>query len=167
MAIEPHLPHQAATWLPWFADLAPKTKPLSQVLTYKTARRITDTRKPENMDLLLAFLDKIADDDVLTAHALDGMLKAQEAGAVKPAKTDPAPFFARWAASKSADVRNHAGRLATLWGDKAAVTALIKVAEDPKADPAQRAEAIRTLRKLDSDEARAALLRLLEQSLPK
>ena len=166
-AMEPFLATSTEHGLSAFADLALKTKPLSQVLTYKTARRITDTRSAENMDLLLGFLDKIKADDVLTAHALDGMLKAQEAGALKPAKADPAPFFARWAASKSADVRNHAGRLATLWGDKAAVTALIKVAEDPKADPARRSEAIRTLRKLDSDEARAALLRLLEQSLPK
>jgi len=147
-------------------DTLLESKPLSLVLTYKTARRITDTRKPENMDLLLAFLDKIKDDDVLIAHALDGMLKAQEAGAVKPAKTDPAPFFARWAASKSPDVRNHAGRLATLWGDKAAVTALIKLAEDPNTDAARRAEAIRTLRKLNSDEARAALLRILEKAVP-
>ena len=34
------------------------------------------------------FLDKVKDDDVLTANALDGMLKAQEAGALKPAKVD-------------------------------------------------------------------------------
>lgn len=167
MAMEPAISSLPASWLPWLADLAPKTKPLSHVLTYKTARRITDTRSGEYMDLLLAFLDKIKDDDVLTANALDGMMKAQEAGAVKPAKSDPAPFFARWASSKSADVRNHAGRLATLWGDKAAVTALIKVAEDPNTDAARRAEAIRTLRKLNSDEARAALLRILEQAVPR
>jgi putative membrane-bound dehydrogenase-like protein len=164
MAMEPQLASQPATWLPWLADLAPKTKPLSQVLTYKTARRITDTRSAENMDLLLAFLDQIKADDVLTAHALDGMLKAQEAGALKPAKYDPAPLFAHWRASKADDVRSLAGRLATLWGDETAVLELIKLAEDEKAPADKRAEALRTLRKLQSPAARAAVLRLLQKS---
>jgi hypothetical protein len=166
-ALEPYIAAHPRIMLPWFADLTTKAKPLSHVLTYKTARRITDTRKPENMDLLLGFLDKIKSDDELTAHALDGMLKAQESGAVKPAKADAAALFAHWAQSKSENVRNLAGRLGTLWGDKAAVAELIKLAEDPKSDPEKRAEAIKTLRKLDNDEARAALLRILENSLPK
>ena len=163
-AIEPHIGGAPQFILPWLADLAPKTKPLSEILTYKTARRITDTRSAENMDLLLAFLDKIKDDDVLTARALDGMLKAQEAGALKPAKADPAPLLAHWKASKDGNVRNLSGRLATLWGDESAVAELIKLAEDEKAPADQRAEAIRTLRKSKSPAARAALLRLLEKS---
>lgn len=163
MAIEPRL-RDPKDFLVFFADLAPKTKPLSQVLTYKTARRITDTRSAENMDLLLGFLDKIKADDVLTAHALDGMLKAQEAGALKPAKADPAPLFAHWQASKDDKVRSLAGRLATLWGDESAVAELIKLAEDEKAPAEKRAEALRTLRKLKSPAARAAVLRLLEKS---
>lgn len=163
-AMEPELSISPAAFLPWLADLAPKTKPLSQVLTYKTARRITDTRSAENIDLLLGFLDTIKADDVLTAHALDGMLKAQEAGALKPAKYDPAPLFAHWRASKADDVRNLAGRLATLWGDESAVADLIKLAEDEKAPADKRVEALRTLRKLKSPAARAAVLRLLEKA---
>lgn len=155
---------EPAGFLGLLADLAPKTKPLSQVLTYKTARRITDTRSAENMDLLLGFLDKIKADDVLTAHALDGILKAQEAGALKPAKYDPAPLFAHWRASKAEDVRNLAGRLATLWGDESAVADLVKIAEDESAAPDKRAEALRTLKKIKSPAARAAILRLLEKA---
>ena len=40
-------------------------KEIARSLIYKTARRVTDTRSAENMDLLLAFLDKIKGDDVL------------------------------------------------------------------------------------------------------
>ena len=165
-AFEPYTGGAPGRLLPGFADLAPKTKPLSQVLTYKTARRVTDTRSAENMDLLLGFLDKIKTDDVLTAHALDGMLKAQEAGALKPAKTDPAPLFAHWRASKDENVRNLAGRLATLWGDPNAVAALMGVVLEEKADVQKRIESIRTVRRLKSDAARAGILKLLEQKSP-
>ena len=161
MAFEPKLAYWPAKYLALLADLAPTTKPLSEVLTYKSARRITDTRSGENMDLLLAFLDKIKGDDSLVAHALDGMLKAQEAGAVKPAKTDATPFFAAWEKSGSADVRNLAARLATLWGDPKAVTALMGVVLDPTADETKRMNAIQTVRKLKSDQARAGILTLL------
>ncbi|MEN9284301.1 MAG: hypothetical protein RLZZ179_1794 [Verrucomicrobiota bacterium] len=166
MSMEHDLGSDPVRWLPWLADLAPETKPLSNVLTYKAARRITDTRSAENMDLLLGFLDKIKDDDALTAHALDGMLKAQEAGALKPAQYDPAPLFAHWRASKAEDVRNLAGQLATLWGDPNAVAALMGVVLDEKADVEKRIESIRTVRRLKSDAARAGILKLLEQKSP-
>ncbi len=143
------------------AGTAAANKKAAPVIFYKAARRITDTRSAENMDLLLGFLDKIKSDDTLLAHALDGMLKAQEAGAVKPAKVDPAPYFEKWSKSASADVRNLAGRLATLWGDKNAVAALMGLVLDEKADVAKRIDAIRTVRKLRSDQARAGMLKLL------
>jgi putative membrane-bound dehydrogenase-like protein len=165
-AFEPLLAREPAVWLDLLGDLAGESQPLSLVLTYKAARRITDTRSAENMDLLLAFLDKIKDDNVLTAHALDGMLKAQEAGALKPAKTDPAPLFAHWQKSQGGNVRSLAGRLATLWGDPNAVAALMGVVLDEKADVQKRIEAIRTVRRLKSDAARAGILKLLETKSP-
>ncbi len=161
LAMEPDLAQTPSPVLTEFATLAPTTKPLSETLTYKSARRITDTRSAENMDLLLAFLDQIKSDDTLVAKALEGMLKAQEAGAVKPAKTDPAPFFAAWAKSANAAVRDQAARLATLWGDPNAVAALMGLVLDPKADEAKRISAIQTVRKLKSAQARAGILTLL------
>ena len=161
MALEPVLAEQPEVYLPWLAEKAPESESLGLVLTYKSARRVTDTRSGENMDLLLTFLDKIKADDSLVAHALDGMLKAQEAGAVKPAKTDPAPFFAAWAKSTSAAVRDQAARLATLWGDPKAVAALMGVVLDASADEGKRMAAIQTVRKLKSDQARAGILTLL------
>lgn len=92
------------------------------------------------------------------------MLKAQEAGVLKPAKYDPAPLFAHWRASKADDVRNLAGRLATLWGDESAVADLVKIAEDESVVPKKRTEALQTLKKIKSPAARAAILRLLEKA---
>ncbi len=166
MAMESEVAVEPERYLPWLAERATKAKPLSLGLTYKTARRLTDTRRAENMDLLLGYLEKIKGDDVLTAHALDGMLKAQEAGALKPLKYDAAGLFAVWRESKAEDVRSLAGRLATLWGDPNAVAALMAVVLDEKADVAKRIEAIRTVRRLKSDAARAGLLKLLGQRTP-
>lgn len=140
--------------------------PLAWTLTYKAARRITDTRNAESMDALLAFLERIKASDTLTARALDGMLKAQEAGALKPAKTDPDSLFKHWGASKDSTVRELAGRLATLWGDPNAVGALMGVVLDETADTGKRAEAIRTVRRLKSDAARAGIQKLLESKAP-
>lgn len=162
MALQPRVARSPIKWLPWLAEVTLNTHtPLTDALVYKSARRITDTRSAENMDLLLKFLDDIKSDDELVARALDGMLKAQEAGAVKPAKTDPAPFFAAWAKSANADVRNFSSRLATIWGDPNAIAGLMGLVLDEKADEAKRIDAIQTVRKLKSDAAKAGILKLL------
>lgn len=161
MALEPKLASKPESYLRWLGHLAPTTKPLSETLVYKSARRVTDTRSAENMDVLLKFLDDIKSDEALVARALDGMLKAQEAGAVKPAKTDPAPLFSSWAKSSNADVRNFSSRLATIWGDPNAVAGLMGLVLDEKADEAKRIEGIQTVRKLKSEEARAGIKKLL------
>lgn len=166
MAFEPELAIRPEACLPFLAALAPTTKPLSLTLTNKSARRIIDTRKPENVDLLLTFLDQIKDHDDLIAAALEGMLKAQEAGTLKPAKTNPSPFFALWQKSESEKVRILSGRLATLWGDPNAVAALMGTALNPDGDPDQRLEAVRTVRRLKSDTARAGILKLLGTKTP-
>ena len=161
MAVEPELARRPKAFLALLATLAPTTKPLSLTLTNKSARRILDTRSPANVDLLLTFLDQLKGHDDLTAAALEGMLKAQEAGPVLPDKTDPGPFFIRWSQSASTDVKNRAARLATLWGDPAAVAALM--AEAAKADTPlpRRIELLDTLRKLRTPATKKAVLDLL------
>ncbi len=133
------------------------------VLANNSARRLVDTRSSGNVDLLLANMKSWQDKPAIVAAALEGMLKAQEAGAVKPSKVDPTPIFEQWGRSTSADVRNLAGRLATLWGDPNAVAALMGLVLDPSADPNKRIEAIRTVRKLRSDQARAGIAKLLTE----
>ncbi len=148
------------------SGVAPTTKPLSLTLTNKSARRIIDTRSPANVDLLLAFLDQIKDHDDLTAAALEGILKASEAGPVKPEKTDPAPFFVRWSQSPSPDVKNRAARLATLWGDPAAVAAVIAEAANATTPLPRRIELLETLRKLRTPATKQAVLDLLTAGGP-
>jgi hypothetical protein len=165
-AFEPKLSYYPAKYLPWLATLAPSTKPLSLTLTNKSARRIIDTRSPANVDLLLAFLDQIKNDDDLTAAALEGILKASEAGPVLPEKTGPAPFFLRWSQSASPDVKNRAGRLATLWGDPAAIAALMSEAAKPETALPRRIELLETLRKLRTPATKQAVLDLLTAGGP-
>ena len=166
MAFEPELAIRPETCLPFLSDLAPTTKPLSLTLTNKSARRIIDTRSPAKVDLLLTFLDQLKDHDDLTAAALEGMLKAQEAGPVKPDKTDPAPFFIRWSQSASSDVKNRAARLATLWGDPAAVAGLIAEAANAETPLPRRIELLETLRKLRTPDTKKAVLDLLTAGGP-
>ena len=165
-AFEPLLTDAPSKFIPFLASFAPDTKPLSLTLTNKSARRIIDTRSPANVDLLLTFLGQIKDHDDLTAAALEGMLKAQEAGPVKPDKTDPAPYFVRWSQSASADVKNRAARLATLWGDPTAVAAVIAEAAQAETPLPRRIELLDTLRKLRTPATKQAVLDLLTAGGP-
>jgi putative membrane-bound dehydrogenase-like protein len=165
-AMEPQLSQFPKAILESFWFLARNTKPLSLTLTNKSARRIIDTRSPTNVDLLLTFLDQIKDHDDLTAAALEGMLKAQEAGPVKPDKTDPAPYFVRWSQSASPDVKNRAARLATLWGDPSAVAAVIAEAAKAETPLPRRIELLDTLRKLRTPATKQAVLDLLTAGGP-
>ncbi|MDB6070391.1 MAG: rane-bound dehydrogenase domain protein [Verrucomicrobiales bacterium] len=166
MGLEAELAADPGFLLPWLAHIVPDTKPLSLTLVRKSARRIIDTRSPANVDLLLAFLDKLKDHDDLTAAALEGMLKAQEAGPVKPDKTDPAPAFARWSQSASPEVKNNARRLATLWGDPTAVAEVISEAARMETPLPRRIELLETLRKLRTPATKQAVLDMLNAGGP-
>ena len=127
-------------------------------------RRLCDTREAENLDLALSFLDKIGADGELVAAALDGLVKGQEAGAIKPTK-ETAPYFEKWSKHEREDVRRFGQQLATLWGDPKAVLALMGVVLDEKAEVSKRIEAIRTVRQLKSDQARAGILNIVRHEI--
>jgi putative membrane-bound dehydrogenase-like protein len=165
MGIEPRLAAKPELWVPWFGARAAQTKPLSIRLAYKTMRRLCDTRKAENLDLAMGFLDTVGGEGELVAAALDGLVKGQEAGAIKPTK-DVVPYFEKWSKHEREDVRRFGQQLATLWGDPKAVLALMGVVLDEKADVTKRIEAIRTVRQLKSDQARAGILKLFEAKSP-
>ena len=143
-------------WAEWCA----KTQPLSHILTYKSMRRLCDTRKPQNLDLALDFLAKIKTHDVLLAHALDGLEKGQESGVIKPTKAF-SPLFAEFAKSDNAEVRKHAQNLSVLWGDAAAIERLVATMLDAKTAEAERISAVQTLCKVRNDEAKAGFARLV------
>ncbi|MFN0126177.1 MAG: PVC-type heme-binding CxxCH protein [Verrucomicrobiales bacterium] len=165
MALEPRLARQPAEWTPWLAGLASQTKPHSVVLTYKTMRRLCDTRQPENIDLALAFLDTVAADGDLVATGLDGLVKGQEAAAIKP-RRDSAPYFERWVKHERDDVRGFGQKLATLWGDANAIAALMGTALSEASSVEARISAIQTVRKLKDDKARAGIATLLDSQTP-
>ena len=60
-------------------------------------RRLCDTRDAKNLDLAVDFCEKIQAHDVLLAHALDGLVKGQEGGVLKPT-VDVSKQLAAWRA---------------------------------------------------------------------
>ena len=134
---------------------APKAEPLSHALTHKSMRRLCDTRDAKNLDLCLDFLTRIKAHDVLLAHALDGLVKGQEGGVIKPTK-DFSSLFSEFAKSDNADVRKQAKNLAMLWGDPAAIQSVAAELLDATLPEAQRLAALAALRRVRTDEARKA-----------
>jgi putative heme-binding domain-containing protein len=164
MLLEPLLADEPKKYLTIFATQFPTTQPLSRVLSHKAMRRLCDTRKAENLDLAVEFCDKIAAHDVLLAHALDGLVKGQEGGVIKPVK-DVSASLAKWRASSNADVRKHAFTLAVLWGDEEAITSLATVLTTAKAPSKEVIEALQRLRGVKTPVYRQSLLQLLRDGL--
>jgi putative membrane-bound dehydrogenase-like protein len=162
MALEPLT--VASTHAEWmkFAEVAITTQPLSRVLSHKAMRRLCDTRKAENLDLAVEFCDKIAAHDVLLAHALDGLVKGQEGGVIKPVK-EVSASLAKWRTSSNADVRKHAQTLAVMWGDAAAVKEMIAVLHDGSKPEKERITVLQSLQKVRTDAVKDGLKPLLTQ----
>lgn len=171
-SLEPHLIRRetnlkfyrhSSDWVDWLADLAPTTQPLSRVLSHKAMRRLCDTREAENLDLAVEFCDKIAAHEILLAHALDGLVKGQESGVIKPVK-DVSASLTKWRSSANADVRKHAQTLAVLWGDEAAVKEMISALNDASKPEKDRIAVLQSLRKVKTDAVQEGLKPLLAPS---
>jgi putative heme-binding domain-containing protein len=163
MALEASLAAAPTQTIEIFTNTAPTTQPLSRVLSHKAMRRLCDTRKAENLDLAVEFCDKIAAHDILLAHALDGLVKGQEGGVIKPVK-DVSASLAKWRASSNADVRKHAQTLAVLWGDEAAVKEMIVALHDASKPEKDRIAVLQSLRKVKTDAVKESIKPLLAPS---
>ena len=161
MALEPNLSIAPKDWLEAFVTSAPDSQPLSRVLSHKAMRRLCDTRKAENLDLAVEFCDKIAEHDILLAHALDGLVKGQEGGVIKPVK-EVSASLAKWRSSSNADVRKHAQTLAVMWGDAAAVKEMIAVLHDGTKPEKERITVLQSLQKVRTDAVKNGLMPLLK-----
>lgn len=161
--VEPDLVAGPEIWLEYLGEEAQPNSAIFRAVAYKAMRRLCDTRKVENLDFALDFLNKIKDHDVLLAHALDGLEKGQDGGVIKPTK-DFSALFATFAESKNAEVRKHAQSLATLWGDEKAVKRIVGEMLDAKAPEAQRLAAAKTLRKVRGDVVRDAFMKVLSDT---
>jgi|UniRef100_UPI00378489A2 putative membrane-bound dehydrogenase-like protein len=142
------------------SSLFSRSGQLGHVLSHKTMRRLCDTRKAENLDLAVEFCDKIAEHDILLAHALDGLVKGQEGGVIKPVK-DVSASLAKWRSSANADVRKHTQTLAVLWGDEAAVKEMIVALHDASKPEKDRIAVLQSLRKVKTDAVKEGLKPLL------
>ncbi|HCN78904.1 MAG TPA: dehydrogenase [Verrucomicrobiales bacterium] len=142
------------------ASGAAQSQPLSRVLSQKAMRRLCDTRKAENLDLAVEFCDKIAEHDILLAHALDGLVRGQEGGVIKPVK-EVSASLAKWRSSSNADVRKHAQTLAVMWGDAAAVKEVIAVLHDGAKSEKERITVLQSLQKVRTDAVKDGLKPLL------
>ncbi|MFM2142460.1 MAG: hypothetical protein RLZZ476_1004 [Verrucomicrobiota bacterium] len=142
------------------AGLFASNQPLSRVLSHKAMRRLCDTRKAGNLDLAVEFCDKIAEHDVLLAHALDGLVKGQEGGVIKPVK-EVSASLSKWRSSSNADVRKHAQTLAVMWGDAAAVKEMIAVLHDGSKPEKERITVLQSLQKVRTDAVKDGLMPLL------
>ncbi|MCF7788412.1 MAG: c-type cytochrome, partial [Prosthecobacter sp.] len=127
---------------------------------HKAMRRLCDTRKAVNLDLAVAFCDKIAAHDILLTHALDGLVKGQESGVIKPTK-DVSATLTQWRTHSNADVRKHSQTLAVLWGDDAAVKEMIVALHDAKKPEKERIAILQSLRKVRTDTVKEGLKPLL------
>ena len=162
-SFEPVLAANPVFWADWMSEMASTTQPLSHALTHKTMRRLCDTRKAGNLDLAVEFCDKIAEHDILLTHALDGLVKGQEGGVIKPVKNVSASL-AKWRSSANAKVRKHAQTLAVLWGDEAAVKEMIVVLHDATKPEKDRIAVLQSLRKVKTGTVKVGIKPLLAPS---
>ncbi|MFN0067886.1 MAG: PVC-type heme-binding CxxCH protein, partial [Limisphaerales bacterium] len=157
MAAEPLVVAAPETALAWLAENGAEFLPLSGTITTKALRRLCDTREPANLDLALEFLDRLSASAPLARHAFDGLIAGQRGKAVTPAR-DAGPVLAKFLASPDAEIASRAQQLGALWGDAAAVKASLARINDASASEADRLAAIRTARRLKTDDTRDALL---------
>jgi len=132
---------------------------LVRTLTHKMMRRLCDSRQPEMFGRTLPWIS-MGGDDILLAHALDGLVKGQEGGVIKPVK-DVSASLAKWRSSANADVRKHAQTLAVLWGDEVAVKEMIVALHDESKPEKDRIAVLQSLRKVKTDAVKEGLKPLL------
>lgn len=164
-ALEPQIAREPRRGVEWLGELAPTTMPLSQDISHKAMRRLCDTRKVENLDLAVDFCERISGHEVLLAHALDGLVKGQEGGVIKPVK-DVSASLAKWRASGNAEVRKGAQSLAVLWGDEVAVREMMQSLGDEKKSEAERVAVLQSLRMVKTDLVREGVKPLLKEGTP-
>jgi putative membrane-bound dehydrogenase-like protein len=162
MLIEGRFETYAEKHLAILAEIAPTTQPLSHVISHKAMRRLCDTRKPENLNIAIAFCDKISAHDILLANALSGLVKGQESGVIKPTQ-DISASLAKWRAHSNTDVRKHAQTLAVLWGDEAALQETITALRDTAKPEKERVALLQSIAKVKSDTVKKALLLILTE----
>ncbi|WP_221305442.1 PVC-type heme-binding CxxCH protein [Prosthecobacter dejongeii] len=161
MVIEHGLATDAEETLLGVMALAPETQPLSHILSHKAMRRLCDTRDAKNLDLAIGFCQKIAAHDTLLAQALEGLVKGQEGGIIKPT-LDASASLSEWRNHKDDKVKAQAQQLSVLWGDPEAIGQVVQTLLDGKQSVSARRAALQSLRQVKTEAAKAGYATLMK-----
>lgn len=165
-AVEPVVVTESGAVLDWLAENGAARMPLSGILGSKTLRRLCDLGTASAMDQAVEFLERILPaSPALAEAALEGLIKGQEGKALLPGKPS-GPFISKLVGSGRPALVERGQKLGALWGDAAALRALLDQALDAKAPVNQRVRAIQVVRKSRTDTARAAMIQLLASEVP-
>jgi putative membrane-bound dehydrogenase-like protein len=139
-------------------DGAVKEQPFSAKLLTKIMHRVCDLRDEDTLSRSVIEFGGIPESAASTLIAgLQGLLDGQRGKILVP-NTGAIAVVSRLAQSSNPELAKAAQEVGSLWGDASAVRASLARITDASASEADRIAAIRTARRLKTDETRAALL---------
>ncbi|HTH48798.1 MAG TPA: PVC-type heme-binding CxxCH protein, partial [Candidatus Limnocylindria bacterium] len=139
-------------------DGAKKELPFSAEVLRKIMRRTCDLRDEDMLSRAVLEFGKIPADATPTLVAgLQGLLEGQRGKALTP-NAEAVAVVSKLAQSANGDIAKTAQQIGSLWGDATAIKASLARVTDTSASEADRIAAIRTARRLKTDDTREALL---------
>lgn len=166
LAVEPLFVEDPGPALQWLAESGREHLPLSGQLARKVARRLCDMNDATKIDLAVDFVQKaLAVSPEIAVNAISGLLEGQRGKALVPT-VPTGELLARLSRHSDPVVQERGRQLGTLWGDAAAILQTIRTLQDEQAPLDNRLQAARSLRQLNNDTARAAMLSLVQGQTP-
>lgn len=165
MALEPIIAFDPAHAVGAYErDGAKKELPFSAEVLRKIMRRTCDLRDEGVLSRTVLAFGKIPADATPTLVAgLQGLLEGQRGKALTP-NAEAVAVVSKLAQSPNGDIAKTAQQLGSLWGDATAIKASLARVTDASASEADRIAAIRTARRLKTDDTREALLGVLHSA---
>lgn len=166
LAVEPLYAKDPGPGLVWLAESGDAHLPLSGQLARKAMRRLCDMNDASKIDLAVEFLQKAAGSSpAIAIQAIDGLLEGQKGKALVPT-VPTANLLASLSKHSDAALQDRGRRLGALWGDAAAILQTIRLLQDGNAALEDRLRAAQSLRQLNNDTAREAMLALVNGQTP-
>jgi putative heme-binding domain-containing protein len=152
--------------LAWLAGYGPENMPLAGILARKAMRRLCDTAEQAKINLLIIFLEQIADQtNGVTLDALDGLLEGQRAKPMVP-KGNTSRLFAAFQTNAVARIRERSQELGAIWGNAPSIQATLRAINNPQLPVEERSKAIAAAKLLSNNAATEALLVVIRETNP-
>ncbi len=165
MALEPLVAGEPTATFDRLLGPASSGGEMGRKMVWRTARRLSDDpgRAAANMaHVARAIPGLLGERRPLAVAALEGVLASQRDRVVAPGdEAASRALFAALAGAGDGKLAELGGQLGTLWGDPAALAALVARINDPGASRDDRLAAVRAARKVKGDASRDALLQLV------